>query len=150
MKANIYNQADYEGIWNRIESLGAANQRKWGKMTLPQMLEHCILQLKMGLGDVASEPEGSFFMRTNVGRWFILDLIPWPKGLPTPSKMNLVKNEVLVSDFQVHKHSLLQLLEQVKEGPDLGPHPFFGAMNRRYWGRLIWKHLDHHLRQFSA
>ena len=30
------------------------------------------------------------------------------------------------------------------------PHPFFGRMTGEEWDRLLWKHLDHHLRQFGV
>jgi hypothetical protein len=29
-------------------------------------------------------------------------------------------------------------------------HPFFGRLSGDEWGRLIYKHLDHHLRQFGV
>jgi len=29
-------------------------------------------------------------------------------------------------------------------------HPAFGALSRRAWGVLIYRHMDHHLRQFDA
>jgi hypothetical protein len=30
------------------------------------------------------------------------------------------------------------------------PHPFFGPMTQQEWETLMWKHLDHHLRQFGV
>jgi hypothetical protein len=29
-------------------------------------------------------------------------------------------------------------------------HPFFGPLTSAEWDVLMWKHLDHHLRQFGA
>ena len=29
-------------------------------------------------------------------------------------------------------------------------HPIFGSMSRRSWGVLMYKHCDHHLRQFGV
>jgi hypothetical protein len=29
-------------------------------------------------------------------------------------------------------------------------HPMFGKMTADQWGRSMWKHLDHHLRQFGV
>ncbi|TPW11975.1 MAG: hypothetical protein FD129_1557, partial [bacterium] len=43
-----------------------------------------------------------------------------------------------------------QLIERVAAAERLEPHPFFGNLNIDEWGRLSWKHLDHHLRQFGA
>ena len=30
------------------------------------------------------------------------------------------------------------------------PHPFFGALTPAEWSRGMYKHLDHHLRQFGV
>jgi hypothetical protein len=29
-------------------------------------------------------------------------------------------------------------------------HPAFGALSKRAWGVLIYRHMDHHLKQFGA
>ena len=29
-------------------------------------------------------------------------------------------------------------------------HPKFGPLTQSEWGRLAWKHRDHHLRQFGV
>jgi hypothetical protein len=30
------------------------------------------------------------------------------------------------------------------------PHPFFGPLKPQQWAILMYKHVDHHLRQFGA
>jgi len=30
------------------------------------------------------------------------------------------------------------------------PHPFFGSLTPHAWSRGMFKHLDHHLRQFGV
>jgi len=37
-----------------------------------------------------------------------------------------------------------------RDGRDLPPHVLFGALTRGEWGRWAYRHVDHHLRQFSA
>lgn len=151
MAANIFNQQDYKDIFKRIDSLNSKNQRKWGKMNVDQMLEHCSLQLKLGLGHIKlSGFEGPSIQRTWFGRKSFLYAMPWTKGLPTPSQMNMTKNNLLFKEFDVEKDQLIKLLEEVQKNPNLKPHAFFGAMNQKDWGRLIWKHLDYHLKQFGG
>ena len=151
MASNIFKQQDYQGIVKRIEALESTNEKKWGKMNLEQMLEHCSLQLKLGLGHVElSGYEGPGIQRTWFGRKSFLYAMPWPKGLPTPSQMNMMKNDVSPDDFSKEKNQLINLLEEVQKKPSLKPHAFFGAMNQKDWGRLIWKHLDYHLKQFGG
>ncbi len=150
MAANIFNQKDYTDIKNRINQLHTQSQRQWGKMSLDQMLEHCSIQLRVGLGIVPETGyEGSSIYRTTIGRWILLYALPWPKGTNTPSQMNILNNGSSLPDIQHSKQILLELLEKVQVIPRLKPHPFFGNMEKKDWGRLIWKHLDHHLRQFK-
>ena len=151
MASNIFNSSDYTAIVKRIGNLNSNSPRKWGTININQMLEHCSIQLKLGLGRIdQSTFEGSPIMRTGLGRWLFLYVMPWSKGLPTPSKMNMMENGVSTVDFESEQKKLIDLLEQVQKNPDLRPHPFFGAMTQKDWGRLIFKHLDHHLKQFGC
>lgn len=147
---NIFNETDYNNIISRIHNLTAQSQRQWGTMNLQQMLEHCSIQLKIALGILpASKPEGTAFYRTAFGKWVALYAFPWPKGSATPSGMNMQKNGAPVENFEKEKEQLLHLLSLLKAKENFSFHPFFGALNKKDWGRLIWKHLDHHLNQFG-
>lgn len=148
---NIFQQPDYESILERINFLTIYSKRQWGKMNLPQMLEHCAIQLKKALGLIpSSEPQGPALYRTGFGRYIALYLVPWPKNSATPPDMNMETNGIAVQSFEKEKEQLLQLLTQVQQKEHFSAHPFFGALNKKDWGRLIWKHLDHHLRQFGV
>lgn len=151
MTQNIFNKDDYSKILDRITVLNELSQRKWGTMTINQMLQHCAIQLKLALGlNNQSGFEGPSIMRTRIGRWLVIYVVPWSKGLPTPTKMNLINSKVSHFDFKKEQESLLELLDRVYYDRNLYPHPFFGKLNEKDWGRLIWKHLDHHLKQFNG
>jgi hypothetical protein len=45
---------------------------------------------------------------------------------------------------------LLQRLNEFFSARQYSPHPFFGNLNNKDWGRLAWKHFNHHLLQFGA
>ncbi len=150
MKANIFTAADYTAIIARINRLTPQSIRQWGKMTLPQMLVHCGIQLKKAMGIIpAGKPEGPGFYRSAMGRWLLLYVVPWPKGTTSPQAMNMAGNQTATGNWEEEKAALLHLLQQVMQQGSLHPHPMFGVLNRKDWGRLIWKHLDHHLRQFG-
>jgi hypothetical protein len=57
------------------------------------------------------------------------------------------------ADIETEKTNLVELLKQVRALPDdsiLQPHPMYGKLNRKQWGRFMYVHLDHHLRQFGV
>lgn len=89
-------------------------------------------------------------MRTGLGKWLIFSNLPWPKGAKTPKEMNVATNNFLLTAIEIEKKDLLNYLEKVKSQDQLYPHPFFGNLNKDEWSRLIYKHLDHHLKQFGS
>ncbi len=150
MAANIFHPNEYKKMLARIHALTASSPQQWGTLSIEQMLAHCAIQLKMALGTIPeSGKAGPALFRTAFGRWIGLYAFPWPKGSATPPVMNMQTNNAAVKDFESEKKQLLSLLQQVQQKESFHAHQFFGAMNKKDWGRLIWKHLDHHLRQFS-
>lgn len=147
---NILNDKDYSEIKERINDLSVASIRRWGKMDMQQMLVHCTVQLKMAVGEIPSETQGPSFMRSRLGKWILFSNIPWPKGVSTPAEMNAQLAHFSPTDIEIEKKELLEYLEKAKDKDRLHHHPFFGKLNRKEWGRLIYKHLDHHLKQFSS
>ena len=56
-------------------------------------------------------------------------------------------------EFARERDALEALIRRFADGGPAGltrePHPFFGALTPPEWESLMWKHLDHHLRQFE-
>ena len=73
------------------------------------------------------------------------------------SKNNPTAKELVVSDPRDFSREQQQLRAKVQQFFDGGeakctrhPHPFFGPLTPQEWSRGMYKHLDHHLRQFGA
>lgn len=146
---NIITPSAYQELVARVNLLSVTNSARWGKMNASQMLVHCTLQLKMAVGEIPSQPQGSFLLRTAFGKWISFGDIPWPKGSNTPQEMNVINNNFASADFDQEKNELLFYLEKVNNSIALSPHPFFGKLTKVEWGKLIYKHVDHHLKQFG-
>jgi hypothetical protein len=75
---------------------------------------------------------------------------PFSKNNPTDKKL-VVSDQ---RDFLNEQEQLKQKVRQFHEGGEAQctrhPHPFFGALTTQDWSRGMYKHLDHHLRQFGA
>jgi hypothetical protein len=123
----------------------------WGKMNVVQMIQHCVIQLKMALKIIPeSKPEGSALLKTALGKWLGLYVLPWSKSTTSPTAMNMEFNDATVAAFEEEKKLLQKLLGQVLYKNEFNMHPFFGKLDKEDWGRLIWKHLNHHLTQFGV
>ena len=148
---NLFNQKDYQAIIQRLNSVTTLSQRYWGKMEVNQMVIHLKDGLDIALGIKPAMAHGQVILHTTLGRWIALYLLPWGKAtLSTPMEMDALNNGMVITDFESDKHLLLIRLKEFIEAPAFAAHPFFGKISNKDWGRLAWKHLNHHLLQFGA
>lgn len=120
-------------------------------MEAHQMVVHLKDQLDIALGNKYAKAQGPVILRTVVGRWIALYIIPWGKGQsPTPTEMDALKNGAILTDFESDKHLFIIRVKEFTACSSFAPHPFFGKMSKKDWGRLAWKHINHHLIQFGA
>jgi hypothetical protein len=143
----LHDPAVRDSTRTRIETLSPAATRRWGRMSAGQMLWHCNQVLKTSLRDVQVVPRRPPFP---VGVLkFMLFRMPWPHGAPTAPEY--VAGEP--RDFEAERKQSLELIDRfvgrkVEEG-DWG-RAVFGEISGREWSCLQARHLDHHLKQFSA
>lgn len=149
---NIHNKADYEEVISRIAALKKDSQRRWGIMTVEQMLAHCSDQIRLATGEKQPHEKPSFINR-NIAKYLGLWLprIPF-KNMKDPVDMNQKYYGTPCTDIETEKENITCLLNTVRNFPEqkeLNPHPMFGDLNRTQWGRFMYVHIDHHLRQFG-
>jgi hypothetical protein len=152
---SVLNVHDWQILRQRILNFSESNKRKCGQMTHDQMLCHCADQIRLALGRKAATEKATWFNE------FIV--LPVAMILPQLPRLKLrAPNDMSQSagglgskpvSFEVDKTSLLEVAEYFHHSAtDFKPHPHpsYGKLNRRQWGRFIFLHLDYHLRQFSA
>jgi hypothetical protein len=145
---SIFNEADYTEIVNRLNKLTPSSPRKWGKMDAAQMLAHCNMIHRQLLGKIPPGKLPNFVLRWIIKR-IILSPKPYKPSLPTGPEMIKANPE----DFEKEKREMLEYLEDIYrkgESYDWRPHAAIGKLTGKEWGWVLWKHLDHHFRQFSA
>ena len=147
---NLFDKDTYTEITNRINALTPHSQRLWGKMNAAQMLAHCKEAFKVPLSD---KKMPRIFLGVLIG-WMIKPKLynesPWKQNLPTAPNF-IIKDE---RDFEKEKMELSAMISQFyNAGPEnVGkfPHPMFGSFTSEQWGKSIYKHIDHHLKQFNV
>ncbi|MBL0064193.1 MAG: DUF1569 domain-containing protein [Bacteroidetes bacterium] len=147
---NIMNDIDYREISSRIEKVDSTSKALWGKMNAAQMICHATDILREATGTRLTKDMSNFFSRTFI-KWLSLYILPWPKGkLPTSPYYDAEKKGTSPSDLKNDKDVLLKMLSNMRSMPSLSPHPFFGKLSNKEWGRATYLHLDHHLKQFGC
>lgn len=148
-KKVIFNPPDFQEIYNRMLTLQPNSQRRWGKMNVVQMLNHLKIATGSGLHIYQLEDERSYFSRVVVRYVALKFLKRFPKNAKGPEGFKKELNDIL--DFNAEKAQVLDILQKAHTSTYMiHPHPMFGTMPKALWGRLIYRHFDHHLRQFSA
>lgn len=144
---SIWQISSRQEIEHRLDNLTANSQARWGKFTAPQMVCHLIEALRMGLGDLKVPSRNTPFKRFPL-KQFIIYVAPFPKGAPTAPQ--LLAREPQEWNGEVTQ--LKELLRRFAGGSfkSFPEHPAFGKLSRRAWGTLVYKHMDHHLRQFGV
>lgn len=147
---SLFEKTSTDEIIKRIENLTSQTERKWGKMDVSQMLAHCSVAMDLALGN-------TFPPRVLIGKIFgrifrpmYSNERPFSKNSPTDKRF-IFKDK---RDFDFEKIQLIEKLHQFQHGGEGNctnhPHPFFGKITTKEWGIGMYKHLDHHLRQFGV
>lgn len=149
---NVFDAKDAQEYINRINNLTPETQRKWGKMSVDQVLAH--LNVAYDLTFTPEKfPKPSFIAKFLLSRFVkskITNEIPYKQSLPT-SPVFIIADE---RNFEEEKAKLIGNIQRVQQ---LGREAFegkeninFGKMTAQGWNNMFAKHLNHHLEQFGV
>ncbi|RYE25638.1 MAG: DUF1569 domain-containing protein [Sphingobacteriales bacterium] len=142
----IYDAAARDELIKRIQKINDQSVAKWGKMTAYQMVRHCTMWEDMMQGKI-------IYKRSFLGKLFgkmalrnVLTKAELGKGSPTIPQFKIKGT----GNIAAEKVRWIELISQHASKTDIHiQHPFFGDINKDQIGILIYKHTDHHLRQFN-
>ena len=148
---NLFEAGRAEEVKQRMARLRPDSERLWGKMNAPQALAHCSAAIEWAVGDRI--PPRMFLGRI-IGR-IVKPMVlrkdePMRRNSPTAKDL-VVQDE---RDLRTERERLCGLIDRFATGGPKGctthPHSFFGRLTPDQWAILMYKHLDHHLRQFGV
>jgi hypothetical protein len=147
---NLFTKNDVTDILQRIDSLQPNSQNNWGKMNVSQMLAHCVATLEVATGQKNLKRT---FMGKLLGGLFkslFTNEKPTGKNSPTDKYFKITDQR----NFETEKQRLKNFIQQFYDGGaskcTTHPHSFFGKVTPEEWSIGMYKHLDHHLRQFGV
>jgi len=142
---------DRSAILSRLSLARLDSERKWGRMSPHGMVCHLTDSFEACLGDREAGDKSTLFLRT-VGRFVAVTLpFHWPHGLPTLPDVDQEKRGTPPGVFEQDVARLAEVAEDFSRriDPVLMHHPAMGRLSAAEWGRWGYRHMDHHLRQFS-
>jgi len=144
---------DRDEILRRLRALRPENERRWGRMSVHQMVCHLADAFRMATGDKAASDASSVLHRTVV-KWVALYApVRWPPGITTRPEIDQECGGTAPADFASDVACVQAMVERISlEAATLsfGVHPIFGRLSAASWLRWGYLHVDHHLRQFDA
>jgi hypothetical protein len=149
MKSIFYKDTRDEMI-SRINSLNEASKARWGKMTVAQMVRHCTLCEEYYYGKVNIKRSflGRIFGKIAINSILKDDATGFRKNSSTPLQLRVSQTNL---DFETEKANWKNFIEKYETFKDERfKHWFFGEMTKEQLGQFIYKHGDHHLRQFGV
>ena len=134
-------------ITERVTRVTPESKAQWGRMSAPQMVCHLAQSLKMALGELPVQPK-RVPIRYPPLKQFIVYVAPFPKNVPTAPEL-LARSP---REWDADVADLRALVDRFKrrDGATWPEHPAFGKLSERAWGVLVYRHMDHHLKQFGA
>jgi hypothetical protein len=146
--ATFLDGRDRARLMTRLAALTSVSQPRWGKFTVAGMLCHLRESARMASGELRVPDAGKKPFQTFPLKHLLLHVLPFPKGAPTAPLLLVTSPEEFEEAVrQVTKALDAFLHEEQRPAP---PHPLFGPLTRKQWGALVYKHTDHHLRQFGV
>lgn len=146
----IFDKPTTDGLIERINLLNNDSMAQWGKMGVFQMVKHNTYWNGWILGEV-----NPTYKQTFLGKVFgkmalkkmIKDEKPFDKNIPTSSQF---KVKELNGELEAEKVKWISLMKAYEDYDNpYFIHDFFGKMSKEQIGILVFKHSDHHLRQFG-
>jgi hypothetical protein len=137
----------------RLDRITPDSARHWGNLSAAEMFCH--------LGDVSDAVLGRRQAGTSKAKqlpkpiaWLLINTaLPFPKGIETRPGVDPRKDGSRPADFAADRKRAADGLRALSAAPDdtFPPQHFrFGTMTPQRWHRFLFKHTDHHLRQFGV
>lgn len=147
---SLFEPLTKKSIQDRLAALSPGATRQWGKMNAAQMMAHCSIAMEAATGDKPRK-------QALIGKIFapfvkssFLGEKPFGKNSPTDPTFIVAD----ARDFAKEREHLTNLIARFcQSGPSEAgqyTHSFLGKISGDDWGVVMYKHLDHHLRQFGT
>lgn len=147
----IFDKTTRDELINRINAFNENSKPVWGKMNTYQMSKHCTIwnDWVLGNGNFAYKQEllgkvfGKMGLKSNTK-----DDKPIGKNMPAGKAFTVKEKEGGFENQKVIWLTQISAYEQFSNENFI--HDFFGKMTKEQIGIFVYKHNDHHLRQFNV
>lgn len=148
---SIYSSSVAQDFISRIHQLTPETQPQWGKMDVARMLAHCCITYEYIFDERHDKPNFlvKLMLKSFVKKKVVSEEV-YEKNSPTGPAFIIAD----AKDFAEQKTRLINYINKVTEKGEKffeGKESVsFGVLSITEWNNMMYKHLDHHLRQFGV
>ena len=144
----ILDPVDRAEVIGRLRKLTPDAKAQWGKFTVGTMVTHLLDSTRMTLDEIKGMRTGMPILSWPGFKQLFMLGLPFGKGAPTAPQLLTTKPAEIATDVDKVVAQLERFAKA--DAPVAATHPAFGAMTKDTWGKLGYRHFDHHLRQFGV
>ena len=145
---SLFDTKAHESIIERLHRLDQNSNPLWGSMSVGQMVYHCQFPLNIILEKEDYNLKPNWMVKLFFKKAMYSDK-PWRKSLPTVAAFKVSDDKNFLKERQTLER-LINELYDCRDRAHWPKHPSFGKLTKEQWGKMHYKHLDHHFRQFGV
>jgi hypothetical protein len=148
---NLFEPQTVAEVQTRIAKLQPDSQPLWGAMNSAQAAAHCSAGLEWAVGHTVPP---RMFVGGIIGKMIkpmvFKDDAPIRRNSPTAKSLVIAGQRELAAEQDRLCGLISRFVANGPSGCTAAPHSFFGRLTPDEWAILMYKHVDHHLRQFGV
>ena len=145
---SVFQESVRQELTHRLAHLTPGVTPGWGSMTASRMVLHIIQSFRSSTGELFVKPKFGP-LRFPPLRDAIIYWMPFPKNVPTAPELLSGTPGDWADDTKLLRE-LIDRYATLDKGGSWPVHAAFGQLNAEQWGVLMYRHTDHHLRQFGV
>src|ERR1017187_4804908 len=148
---NLFEPSTVSELKERIARLRPETMRQWGNMDAAQAVAHCMAGMELALGD-RRPPRMliGYLLGPMIKAIAFREEEPMRRNSPTVPGLAINDERNLAEERERLTSIIDRFTEAGPQGCTNHPHSFFGRLTPDEWSAWMYKHLDHHLRQFGV
>ena len=136
-----------EELKSRLAKLRQNQTPGWGKMTAGRMVVHISDSLRSSIGELTIKRRNGPLRYTPI-KQLVIYYLPFPKNVPTAPELIARQPGEWTADVG-ELTGLIDRFATYDRSGEWTDHGAFGRLTGDDWGVLMYRHTDHHFRQFG-
>ena len=145
----VFEPAVRKELIERVNKLTVHSPQVFGKMKPEQGLHHINAALQLYLRELSSPYHGNK-LKAAIFKLLTFSPIPIPREKAQTAPPLISDGNYNIESEKKRFPELLNRVVAMADQKEWPVHPFFGQLTAEEYGKLAYKHTDHHLQQFGV